>query len=356
MKSDYGHEATDELIDELEKKIAREYRKAVKEAQEKLDDYLRRFEIKDEKWQLMVARGEKTAEEYKAWREAQIMTGKRWEALKNQLAADYHNANVIARGIVTGAMPEAYAVNMNWATYQLEKLGRVDTGFTLYSRETVERILRDNPDLLPAPGRNMKARLAAGKDVAWQAGQIQSVTLQSIAQGESIPHMAQRIARTMGETNHKSTIRYARTAMTGAQNAGRQDAYRRAEALGVKMKRRWIATLDNRTRHEHRQLDGQERGTDEPFEVDGYEIMYPGDPSAEPFLIWSCRCTTRAVVSGWDRKSGALRSDSAIGDMTYGEWKEERGKSDSITKQEEISETMRRKTINELYRGKKPKA
>lgn len=350
--ADYGHEQTDELIAALEKKIAREYRQAVKEAQEKLDDYLRRFAIKDEKWQLMVARGEKTAEEYKAWREAQIMTGKRWEALKNQLAADYHNANVIARGIVTGAMPEAYAVNMNWATYQLEKLGRVDTGFTLYSRETVERILRDNPDLLPAPGRNMKARLAAGKDIAWQAGQIQSVTLQSIVQGESIPHMAQRIARTMGESNHKSTIRYARTAMTGAQNAGRQDAYKRAEALGVKMKRRWIATLDNRTRHEHRQLDGQERGTEEPFTVDGYEIMYPGDPSAEGFLVWNCRCTTRAVVDGWESKSRALRSDEAIGGQSYEEWREGHSRPERITKQEEISEAMRRKTINELYMEK----
>lgn len=350
--ADYAHEQTDELIAELEKKIAREYRKAVKEAQEKLDDYLRRFEIKDEKWQLMVARGEKTAEEYKAWREAQIMVGKRWEALKNQLAADYHNANVIARGIVTGAMPEAYALNMNYATYLIEKQGRVDTGFTLYSRETVERILRDNPDLLPAPGRNMKARIAAGKDIAWQAGQIQSVTLQSIVQGESIPHMAQRIARTMGESNHKSTIRYARTAMTGAQNAGRQDAYHRAEALGVKMKRRWIATLDNRTRHEHRQLDGQERGTDEPFEVDGYEIMYPGDPSAEPFLIWSCRCTTRAVVSGWDSKSGALRSNEAIGGQSYEEWRKGHSQPERITKQEEIGKAMRRKTINELYREK----
>lgn len=350
--SDYAHEQTDELIAELEKKIAREYRKAVKEAQEKLDDYLRRFEIKDEKWQLMVARGEKTAEEYKKWREAQIMTGKNWENMRDRLAASYHNANVIARGIITGEMPTAYALNMNYATYLIEKQGRVDTGFTLYTPESVERILRDNPDLLPAPGRNMKARIAAGKDIAWQAGQIQSVTLQSIVQGESIPHMAQRIARTMGETNHASTIRYARTAMTGAQNAGRQDAYKRAEALGVKMKRRWIATLDNRTRHEHRRLDGQERDVDEPFTVDGYEIMYPGDPSAEGFLVWNCRCSTRAVVSGWDRKSGALRSDEAIGGKGYEKWREEHSQPDRITKQEEIGEAMKWKTINELYREK----
>lgn len=348
---DIAHEEVDKLLAEIEKKLAKEYRQASKETQEKLNDYLRRFEIKDEKWRLRVANGTKTAEEYAEWRRGQIMVGKRWETLRDQLAKDYHNANVIARGIVNGYLPEAYALNHNYATYLIERAGRVNTGYTLYSRETVERILRDNPEILKPPGKNMKAKLAAGKDIAWQEGQIQTVTLQSILQGESIPNMAQRIARTMGETNHASSIRYARTAMTGAQNAGRQDAYTRAEKMGVDLQRRWIATLDNRTRHEHRQLDGQERGTEEPFEVDGYEIMYPGDPTAEPFLIWSCRCTTRAVVSGWDRKSGALRSDEAIGGMSYDEWREGHSKPESITKQEEIAEAMREGYISRLYRG-----
>lgn len=347
--SDIGHEQTDALIEKLEKRIAREYRQAAKETKEKLADYLRRFEIKDEKWRLMVAKGEKAAEQYNSWRTSQIMVGKRWEALREQLAAEYHNVNVIARGIVTGAMPEAYAINANWATYQLEKDGRVDTGFALYSRETAERIMRDNPDMFQPPGKNIRERIAAGKDIAWQSKQIQSVTLQSIIQGESIPHMAQRIARTMGETNHKSTIRYARTAITEAQNAGRQAAYKRAEELGVKIKRRWLATLDNRTRHAHRQLDGQERSTDEPFDVDGFKIMYPGDPSADASLIWNCRCTTRAVVAGWTTNA-ILRSNETIDGQTYAEWKEGHSKPSRIDKQEKIASIMERKAIDDLYR------
>lgn len=348
---DYAHEQTDALISELEKKIAREYRQAVKDAQEKLDDYLRRFEIKDEKWRVMVANGEKTAEEYAEWRKGQIIVGKRWEALRNQLAADMHNANVIARGIITGEMPTAYALNANYATYLLEKQGQVNTGFTLYSRETVERILRENPDLLPPPGKNLDVKFAANKDLRWQEGKIQSIALQSVVQGESIPSMTRRIARELGEINHASTIRYARTAITGAQNAGRQDAYRRAEKLGVNMRRQWIATLDKRTRHEHRMLDGQERGVDKPFEVDGYKIMYPGDPTAAPHLVWNCRCTTRALVNGWESKSGALRSNKAIDGMSYEDWLKATPEPQRITKQEKTQEAMRRKTIRELYKG-----
>jgi hypothetical protein len=58
--------------------------------------------------------------------------------------------------------------------------------------------------------------------------------------------------------------------------------------MGIEMQQTWVATLDGRTRHEHRMLDGQTVPIGEPFEVDGYKIRYPGDPTAEGFLIWNC--------------------------------------------------------------------
>lgn len=339
---------TDKLIDALEKRIKREYRQAAKEVQDKLDDYLRRFEIKDEKWQVMVMNGEKTAQEYAKWREQQIMVGKEWEAKKKELAADLHNANVKARELVTKETAKVYSLNFNLAGYEIEKAAGINA-FSLVNEEAVERILKENPELLPAPGKTMTQKLAENKDLAWQEGQIQSVTLQSIVQGESIPNMSKRIAQTMGETNHAATIRYARTAMTGAQNAGRQDAYHAAEDLGVKMVREWQAVFDNRTRHEHRMLDGQRRATDEPFEVDGIEIMFPGDPSClDESMIWNCRCRTKAVVKGLEPQARKYR-DNTIDGMTYEEWKEAKPTSDPITKQEDIAELMKRRYISELY-------
>lgn len=352
MKPDPGHVETDRLLAEMERRIAREYRQAVEQTTEKLNDYLRRFQIKDEKWRAMVAGGEKTAKEYQQWRTGQIMIGKRWENMRDALAADYHNANVLARSIVNGYVPEVYAINHGFATYQIERAARVDTSYTLYSRETVERILREEPELLPAPGVRMKARIAAGRDIAWQKGQIQSVTMQSILQGDSIPDTAKRIAQTMGETNHAASIRYARTAVTGAQNAGRMDAYKRAQDMGIETQKTWVATLDGRTRYAHRDLDGQTKPVDEPFDSELGEIMFPGDPAADPANIWCCRCTTIAEVKGlshnWD-----TRSEAALGGMSYDEWKEQRAaRSDSIYKQEEIAEAMKWRTIRELYHGR----
>ena len=375
--SDIAHRETEQLIHDLERRLTTEYSQATQEVKDKLDDYLRRFQTKDEAWQRMVANGEKTPEDYAAWRQSQIMVGENWENLKDTLASDLHQANVNARALIIGEMPTAYAANFNYATYQVERAGRVDTGFTLYNREAVERLAKDEPDLLKPPGARRQQEfkdfdayrngqqvditpkqekafnklIAEGKDIRWQRGQIQSVTMQSILQGESIPNMARRIARTMGETDRRYSVMYARTAMTSAQNAGRQDAYKRAEDLGVKLQREWVATLDDRTRHEHRLLDGQIRAVDEPFEADGEEIMYPGDPAADPAMIFNCRCTTVAVVDGWESKSGALRSDEDLGGMSYEEWKEGHSKPENILNQQEIGEAIREQTIRELYGG-----
>ena len=399
---DQGHRETETLIKALEQKVNREYSQATQELTAKLEDYFRRFEVKDEKWRIMVQNGERTVEEYQKWRFGQMMVGERWENMRDSIAEDLHNQNLISRGMLTGRMPDAYALNHNWSTYDIEKAGRVNTGYTLYNRDAVERLLRDDPDLLKPPGvqmqktfadwdayinkdlgniedqiadirkayptnmptavqsqlnrlekekRSFDKLMADGKDIRWQNGQIQSVTLQSILQGESIPNMAKRIANTMGEMNRKASIRYARTAMTSAQNGGRKDAYQRAKGLGINLQQEWIATLDFRTRHAHRQLDGQIRDIDEPFQVDGYDIEYPGDPAAPGYLVYNCRCTTAAKVEGWDSMSGQLRSDEDIEGMSYEEWKEGHSQPQDILSQEETSEAMRQRTIRDLYGG-----
>ena len=346
---DYGREDTDKLLADMERKLRKEYEQAAKETQAKLDDYFRRYRIKDEIWQRNVAAGKRTQQEWNQWRVGQMMVGQRWEDMRETLAEDYHNANVIARSIVNGYMPDVYAVNMNYSTFEVEKAAGLNTNFTLYNHDTVEWMMRENPDLLPPPGKNMLSRIAAGKDIAWQEGQIQSVTLQSILQGESIPHMAARIANTMGESNHKSSLRYARTATTYAENAGRDAAYHRMAEHGCNMQREWRAVWDGRTRYEHRQLDGQVRDLDEPFEVGGIEIMEPGDPTAPGYMIWNCRCKTSSRIKGLEPQARKYR-DNTIEGKSYDEWKNERkSRSDPITKQEEIGERMRRSYTRELY-------
>ena len=133
--------------------------------------------------------------------------------------------------------------------------------------------------------------------------------------------MAKDIYTRIPDMNKSSAIRTARTAVTGAQNAGRMDSYVAAEKMGIKLKKCWLATLDGRTRHEHAVLDGQSVDADKPFKVDGYKIMFPGDQSAPPHLTYNCRCTLIAEVDRVDT-SDTMRRDrnGAIPNMTYSEW------------------------------------
>lgn len=319
--ADAGHEKTEKLLRALEARLRREYKQAEEEVQAKLDDYLERFEIKDETWKRWVEEGKKTEEEYQQWRVGQIAIGERWEEMRDSLAEDYHNANQIARSIIDGYMPEVYALNHNYGTFQIEHDSGLSTSYTLYDRQTVERLMRDNPQLLPNPGKKLSRRIANGLDVRWNRQQIQSVMMQGLLQGESIPKLAKRLAEEVGDKNYGAAIRNARTMTTGAQNAGRVDSYKRAQDMGIDLEQCWVATLDMRTRHSHRQMNGELQPVGEEF---SNGCKYPGDPAGPPEELYNCRCTLIAELKGYHRniKSFELQNDPDVEGMTYDEWVE----------------------------------
>lgn len=107
------------------------------------------------------------------------------------------------------------------------------------------------------------------------------------------------------------------------------DSYVAAQNMGIKLQRKWMAALDNRTRHAHAMLDGVKKALDEPFKADGYEIMYPGDRSAPGYLVYNCRCTLVAVVDGVDTSNAQRRArnpetgqNELVSDMSYQEWQQ----------------------------------
>lgn len=326
-KPDPGHQATEKALKKMEKEISKEYQQAHKEVTAKLKDYYRRFAAKDQKWQEWVKDGKKTMDEYIQWRKGQMLMGKRWEELTDTLSEDYTNAAKISKSIANGYRAEAYAINHNYATFEIERGSRLNTSYSLYSRESVERMYRKNPKLYHDPGGRTAQKINTGAQMAWDKRRVKSVLTQGILQGESIPDIAKRLEHVTGG-DHAAAIRNARTMITGAQNAGRIDAQERAKDMGIPVKKQWLATLDDRTRHEHRELDGMVVETDEPFEVDGYRIMFPGDPDADPEMVYNCRCTLLTVVPHHeiDTSDTNLRNDDHLGDMSYDEWKESKEK------------------------------
>lgn len=350
--ADPGHKRTDKELEALEKRLNEVYTQSAKEMQKKLDDYFKRFQIKDEKWRQWLYDGEVTEEEYKQWRTGQMAVGKRWEKMRDRLVSDQMHTNQIAREIVDREMPGIFELNANYAIYQVEHDAQIDTSMTLYNREAVDMILRDDPDLLLPPGKKVSKAIQEGKAQRWEKQKIQSTLLQGILQGESIPKLAARLASEVNDSDHKAAVRNARTMATNAQNAGRYDAYDRLKNKGIDLTLEWAATLDNRTRHSHRMMHGQRRDVGEPFEVDGVKIMYPAQTGTfrsvsdvPQEMIWNCRCTILAWIKGYEHDT--IKHSDKMGEMTFEEWLGAKSESQDILSQEKTGEEIKQGYIKE---------
>ena len=326
--SDLGHKLTDKELAKLERRIAKLYREAGKELQATIDAYFERFAKRDEEMKALIGTvqngKEWTEADYKRWRLNQIGRGERYQAMRDKVAHRVTDANAVAVSYTNDATPGIYSLNRNYSAYTIEQVAG-NVGFDLWDEQTVKRLIVEQPDLMPyyPPKRALKR----GIDLAYGKKQITASVTSSILQGKSIKHMADDLQKRITTMSRDSAIRTARTAVTGAQNAGRMDSYAAAEKMGIKLRREWVATLDNRTRHAHAMLDGQQADIDKPFKVDGYEIMFPGDTSAPGYLVYNCRCTQIAVVDGVDTSSAQRRARNAdtgqtevISNMTYAEW------------------------------------
>ena len=343
---DAGQEETEKLLEQIEKDVIDFYSVAKDDIEKKFNDFNRKFNVKDKIKRKQLKAGEITQEEYNKWRQGQLMAGNRWKQQLDVLSTDLLNAHNIAKSIVNGYIPEAYAIGHNFGTYQIESGIQMGTSYTLYDRQTVERIIKDNPQLLPElnPLSETAQKIADGKIKKWEQKQIQSNCLQGILQGESIPQIAERISN-ITQQEAKSTIRYARTMTTGAENAGRTDSYKRAEDMGIEMEQQWLATLDGRTRHSHRQMDGEHVPIGKKFS-NGCE--YPGDPDGPTAEIWNCRCTLIPMLTGIpeleesnDVSNISLRDTSHMEQQTYADWKKDKMKSQPILKQKETGEAIK---------------
>ena len=319
---DLGHQLTDKKLAALERRIAKLYREAGEELQTTIDAYFEQFAKRDEEMKALIGTvqngKEWTEADYKQWRLNQIGRGERFKALRDKVAQRATEANAVAVSYTNDATPGIYSLNRNYAAYTIEQVAG-NVGFDFWDEQTVRRLMVEQPDLMPYYPQ--KRALKRGIDLAWGKKQITASVTSSILQGKSIKGMADDLQRHITTMNRDSAIRTARTAVTGAQNAGRMDSYAAAQKMGIKLKRGWVTTLDGRTRHAHAMLDGQQADIDKPFKADGYEIMFPGDTSAPGYLVYNCRCTLIAVVEGIDTSGGLRRTrDGLIPNMTYAQW------------------------------------
>lgn len=108
------------------------------------------------------------------------------------------------------------------------------------------------------------------------------------ADGMSYGEIADDIWDSTGDDfTFKRAVRIARTEVHAASSFATQAAVRSTGLPGLV--REWIAMADERVRSDHRHAHGQTRGMDEPFDVGGEELMFPGDPNGSAANVINCR-------------------------------------------------------------------
>ena len=310
-----ARDATDKQLNIMEKRLSQIYLRSYKDISADWDKYMKSHAPKvDSAYKELVEatksgdkdRIAKAREVYEHTVKNVTVNNKRFRDMRDETCAKLSNLNETAVNYVNGNMPKIYTVNYN--AFGDETIAGYS--FSLVNENAVKNLI-DTGNL------DLYKHVNVSKDIAWNEKFINSQVTQSIIQGESIPEMSKRIfpelMRKSGnlpdagimKRNLTSAIRIARTMTTAAENKGRQDSFVKATNDGVILKRRWVATHDERTRAWHSDLDGVEVDVNEPWENDYGEIMFPGDPTADAANVYNCRCSIRSVFKGfkWNKSS-----------------------------------------------------
>lgn len=292
----YADRWTDKELLALEKNISSIYSEAQKDFEKQSKEYFAKFAEEDEKKRKKVESGELSKNEYTQWRMAQMGRGERLDHMARQMAERATKANEVAVAYVNDKTPGIYSLNRNHEAYEIEKLGHemVGVDYSLYNEQAVRRIVVEDPDIMPYYPKERAVN--RGIDLDYGQKYIKRHITAGIIQGKSVYKIADDLQRDVTNMNRASAIRTARTAMTAAQNGGRQATMDSAKKMGIKLRKRWVATKDGRTRDIHGKADGQTVETDKPFIVGGEELMFPGDStSASGWNLYNCRCGMRTV-------------------------------------------------------------
>ena len=327
--SDLGDRLTGQALAGLEARVAAVYGEAARELQGTIEAYFEGFEKRDDEMKALIGQTVNgrvwTEQDYAQWRLSQIGRGERYQALRERIAQRYTQANETAVAYVNDATPGLYALNRNYAAYAIEQAAG-DVGFDLWDEQTVKRLIVEQPELMPyyPPERALRR----GIDLAYGRRQITASVTSSILQGKGLKAMADDLQTRMRDMNRDSAIRTARTAVTGAQNAGRMDSYAAAERMGLTLKKRWMATMDGRTRHSHARLDGE---TVLPGEAFSNGCRFPGDPQGPAHEVYNCRCTLVAELPGMGVKDASRRArnpltgqNEVVQGQTFEQWAKEK--------------------------------
>lgn len=120
---------------------------------------------------------------------------------------------------------------------------------------------------------------------------IQNQIAEGLDAGDPLSKIADRVRGEFNAIDKGRGLTIAQTETGAAYGYARQAAM---DDAGIRFKR-WLTSGAPNVRAAHREAQGQTVANDEPFEVGGESLRYPGDEDGSPGNVINCHCVAIAV-------------------------------------------------------------
>lgn len=193
------------------------------------------------------------------------------------------SATGFGRDLKTNLKPVTQAVLDRAAAELLAEVGQPEDAWTMAPPKAVA-FIESRDKLLAKVGETAQDQL----NTALQEG---------IANGETTAQLAGRVKGVFNNLQNYEARRIAMTETSAAYGFARHEAMAGA---GIQYKS-WLSSHGPNVREAHAQAESDYADSpipiDEPFIVDGEELMYPGDDAGSPGNVINCHCIQLAVAN-----------------------------------------------------------
>jgi SPP1 gp7 family putative phage head morphogenesis protein len=150
------------------------------------------------------------------------------------------------------------------------------------------------------------------------ADDIMAQLTRELNQGHSYTKMAKSV-QTLTNRQYANSLRVARTEAHRIQAMAIQDSYKLLDEVGAEYRKMWVATIDDRTRDTHVDMDGELADENGIFSLSSGATGPGPGLTGEASEDINCRCTDIAIIDGEKPTERRIRGEGIVPYEAYKE-------------------------------------
>lgn len=252
------------------------------------------------------------------------LRGARLQSLQSQIEKELNKLKD-SKEVIKDSILNGKQLGYTYTGFALERTLQTDIGFSLLPQSELKAALYNPYDKIKWSTRNLA-------NIEQMKNKVRKAVTQGLIDGKGYGHTAKLLSKELNVGVSKA-VRIVHTETGRAQEAGRiasiDKSKEYADGIGMKTVKVWNATLDDKTRENHGNMDGKEADGTGKFlftTMDGDTIYVDGPHLTNTTDDINCRCYTSLKFENIPLQ---VRKDNMTKEVipytTYNEWKKAKG-------------------------------